>query len=310
MATYDGNQLSNTPIPPRLKRSTQAVSYVFASLWFTCLLLLAMHSLVAQTLPSRNLSLQQGLPEYYVSGIVQDKAGFVWIATRDGLARYDGRSFKIFRHQPHRVRSMANNIIVALRPVSDTTLLIQFENDGFQRFNPVTEQFSDLLTQQRLLNQRVLMPQATLTPDGRRLWGRQANRLILYRPQANTFSLYPFPLVTLPKDVSFGNSFVLDSRVAIYAPYPGAYSPLTRKQASLTNGQIQTLLSTGRFETTWKPLSSGELPVSCSLGVLDNWLASIRKPGGSARFPFLMPQTLKWGSCTPGWMAMCILPTP
>lgn len=65
-------------------------------LWL--LLLIINNPLRAQPFTSRTLSLQHGLPEYFVSGLIQDKAGFIWIATRDGLARYDGRQFKVFRH--------------------------------------------------------------------------------------------------------------------------------------------------------------------------------------------------------------------
>ena len=221
--------------------------------WLLFLVLFSGYGLRAQPFTSRTLSIQHGLPEYYVSGIVQDKAGFIWIATRDGLARYDGRNFKIFRHQPHVAGSMANNIIVSLQLVSDSLLLIQLENDGFQGFNPITEQFSDLLSEQRLLNQHVLMPQARLTPDGRVLWGRQANRLIRYQPKQNSFSIYPFPSITLLKDVSFGNSFVLDSWKTIYAPYPGgllAFSGQTGRfqqwanPAIVEHGAIRNYLET------------------------------------------------------------------
>ena len=47
---------------------------------------------------SSRFTVADGLPQSYVSGIEQDRHGFMWIGTRDGLAGYDGRSIKVFRH--------------------------------------------------------------------------------------------------------------------------------------------------------------------------------------------------------------------
>jgi ligand-binding sensor domain-containing protein len=40
---------------------------------------------------------RQGLPQGFIAGLVQDEQGFIWMATRDGLCRYDGNRFKVFR---------------------------------------------------------------------------------------------------------------------------------------------------------------------------------------------------------------------
>ena len=42
------------------------------------------------------LTTKVGLPQSFVSGLVQDVNGFIWIATRNGLARYDGTQLKRF----------------------------------------------------------------------------------------------------------------------------------------------------------------------------------------------------------------------
>lgn len=225
-----------------------------AGLQLTCVFLLALRPLLAQPYTSRSLSIENGLPEFYVTGLLQDKAGFVWIATRDGLARYDGRQFKIFRHQPHRPGTMTSNIIASLQAVSDSIMLVQLEDDGFMRFNTSTEQFSELLPQQRLVQQYLLTLQASLTPDGGTLWGRQANQLIRFKPHSNTFSRYPFPAtITLPQGVLFGRSFVQDAQSVIYAPYPGGllvFNPHTNQfrqwlnPAIVEQGAIRNFLQT------------------------------------------------------------------
>ncbi|MBS1911672.1 MAG: histidine kinase [Bacteroidetes bacterium] len=47
-----------------------------------------------------HLTPEQGLSQSYVYNIMQDGPGFIWICTRDGLNRYDGYQFTIFRHDP------------------------------------------------------------------------------------------------------------------------------------------------------------------------------------------------------------------
>ena len=45
----------------------------------------------------KNLSSQNGLSQNTVSAILQDSKGFMWFGTKDGLNRYDGDNFRIFR---------------------------------------------------------------------------------------------------------------------------------------------------------------------------------------------------------------------
>ncbi len=50
--------------------------------------------------PVKTFNVADGLPQSFISGLVQDSTGFIWTGTRDGLARYDGKKFKIFSHTP------------------------------------------------------------------------------------------------------------------------------------------------------------------------------------------------------------------
>jgi len=53
----------------------------------------------------------EGLSSVQIRAITQDKYGFIWIATSDGLNRYDGRQFTSYRHQAGDSNSLTNNII-------------------------------------------------------------------------------------------------------------------------------------------------------------------------------------------------------
>jgi len=43
-----------------------------------------------------NYTTAQGLPNNYITSIMQDSRGFLWIATQEGLSRFDGKNFKNF----------------------------------------------------------------------------------------------------------------------------------------------------------------------------------------------------------------------
>ncbi|WP_168196298.1 hybrid sensor histidine kinase/response regulator [Echinicola soli] len=60
------------------------------------------------------LGIESGLSNNAVTAIYQDKKGFVWIGTYDGLNRYDGYDFLVFRNQPRDSSSLVHNRIVSI----------------------------------------------------------------------------------------------------------------------------------------------------------------------------------------------------
>jgi ligand-binding sensor domain-containing protein len=81
---------------------------------------------------------EDGLPQNFISGIIQDKDGFLWIGTRDGLARYDGRHFIVFRHQYNDSASLSSSVIAALVLDKQNLLWIVYDNNYLDCFDPRT----------------------------------------------------------------------------------------------------------------------------------------------------------------------------
>ncbi|MCE7062000.1 two-component regulator propeller domain-containing protein [Dyadobacter sp. CY343] len=59
-------------------------------------------------------SLKEGLSFGIVNSIVQDTTGLMWFGTGDGLNRFDGTSFKVFKHDPNDPQSISGNYIKAV----------------------------------------------------------------------------------------------------------------------------------------------------------------------------------------------------
>jgi PAS domain S-box-containing protein len=76
---------------------------------------------------------EQGLPENDVRSIVQTRDGYLWLATEEGLARFDGVHFKVF--DKHSVDAIKNNFILSLFEDSEGTLWIGSWGGGLTRFS-------------------------------------------------------------------------------------------------------------------------------------------------------------------------------
>lgn len=61
-----------------------------------------------------SLTIENGLPQSSVETMMQDSKGFIWIGTNDGLARYNGYEFKVFRNEYGKDESLVGNYIVKI----------------------------------------------------------------------------------------------------------------------------------------------------------------------------------------------------
>jgi signal transduction histidine kinase/DNA-binding response OmpR family regulator/ligand-binding sensor domain-containing protein len=75
----------------------------------------------------QHFGVEDGLPQGYVSGITQDKDGFLWFGTLDGICRYDGRGFRIFRYRPNDSTSFSANTIHSFGPKINNTVTLLYE---------------------------------------------------------------------------------------------------------------------------------------------------------------------------------------
>ncbi|WP_028295945.1 hybrid sensor histidine kinase/response regulator transcription factor [Olivibacter sitiensis] len=86
-------------------------------------------------------TLQHGLAFNNVNGIAQDSTGFVWVATEDGLSRFDGKYFKNFKYDAKWNEGLAGNYVQAVLMDADGVLWLT-SRTGISKFNSQLESFT------------------------------------------------------------------------------------------------------------------------------------------------------------------------
>jgi len=87
-----------------------------------------------------HLGVEKGLSQTSVLAICQDKKGFMWFGTRNGLNRYDGYNIKVYQFSDTDSLTISNNNVVVLFSDSHKNLWAG-TNTGLNRYNETTDDF-------------------------------------------------------------------------------------------------------------------------------------------------------------------------
>lgn len=93
----------------------------------------------------KNIQVENGLSENAVYCILQDSKGFMWFGTKDGLNRYDGIDFRVFRNVPENPSSLGNNFIRAIAEGKDNVFFVGTDV-GLYAMNALDETFHKINT--------------------------------------------------------------------------------------------------------------------------------------------------------------------
>ena len=92
-----------------------------------------------------HLTIEDGLSQNAGLAIFQDSRGYLWIGTQDGLNRYDGYGFKIYKHDPDDPNSLSHNSILSMGEDKNGSLWVGTWGGGLNRYDPATETFTPYL---------------------------------------------------------------------------------------------------------------------------------------------------------------------
>lgn len=88
-----------------------------------------------------SISVNQGLSQSSGRVVFQDKKGFMWFGTQDGLNRYDGYNFKLFEYDPLDENSLSDNFILSCYEEKSGIIWIGTSGGGLNRFDPDNAEF-------------------------------------------------------------------------------------------------------------------------------------------------------------------------
>ncbi|GAB4012505.1 hybrid sensor histidine kinase/response regulator transcription factor [Spirosoma migulaei] len=188
--------------------------------YFLAFLLIPLMQALAQSYPSpdryqkkspqypianqfEHLSIKDGLSSNSINCILQDRAGYMWFGTHEGLTKYDGATFTVFQPNPQQpAHSFQNSIITSLCEGDSNQLWAVTEGGGLHELNTKT----GLVTPHPIKAARANQwnNQITIYKDSRNLlWIGTFAGLASYDPARHNFRLYPSPKAEMPIKTAF-----------------------------------------------------------------------------------------------------------
>ena len=137
---------------------------------------------------------EDGLSQNTGSSILFDSKGFMWIGTWNGLNRYDGYEFKIFRSSPGDPSSFTNNRVIKLWEDSRGFIWLETYDGYYHFFNPVTEIFHSIpLYEGPNLHNGAMKVFLQFSDDMIFLGSAESGLYLLrYDDERNTYNIRPF----------------------------------------------------------------------------------------------------------------------
>jgi signal transduction histidine kinase/ligand-binding sensor domain-containing protein/AraC-like DNA-binding protein len=159
----------------------------------------------------QRFSIQEGLSHNSVLCMVQDRKGFIWIGTYDGLNRFDGYQFKEYNQDYQDTTSILQNLIIDLYEDSKGRIWVGTGGSGLCSLDPQTEKFTryPITYEENGIITKVPTISAIQENDNGKLWIGTIGGLYILDPGTGKSELYS--LNGIPNESIIINSLLLDS---------------------------------------------------------------------------------------------------
>ena len=145
---------------------------------------------LVQKLLFESITINDGLSQGMVNCIIQDHFGFLWFATNDGLNRYDGYNFVVYRHDPSDSNSIADSYVEKIFEDSKGRLWVGTSSQGLELFNRETETFTHFKKKSKDDFESAHI--STIAEDKQgRIWVGTETGVIIVSEQSNTKNKKP-----------------------------------------------------------------------------------------------------------------------
>ncbi len=181
----------------------------------------------------KRLTTENGLSQNNINALLQDNDSFMWIGTDNGLNKYDGYEFVVYKSNPRDSTTLSNNKISGLGEDSNGTIWIGTDGGGVSKYDPKTNSFKQYVQKPNDSSKITHNYIYNLFVDSKdRVWAGNWDGLDLYNPDRDIFER----VFTSPLDNNYiqgVHSFAEDSQNKIWlgTDYDGIklYNPETKK---------------------------------------------------------------------------------
>jgi len=229
----------------------------------------------------KQLNVDDGLAQSWISDIVQDPRGFVWLATQNGLSRYDGQQFITYRHQTNTAASIQGNSVNDLL-IDHQGLVWIVAGSGLDLYQPQTNNFKHILsidTNMPSLGVKIIY--RTLEDQQNRLWITADTAILMKEPNKDEFIKFSAKSPELPVKEPARMFLLSDGTILLSSIEEGlwVYKEQSKKFVLFFDGQDLGLNKFARTyrkiieapdKTLWVGTRNGLLHVSRS-GKLLTW---------------------------------------
>jgi len=98
--------------------------------------------LPARSLRFERIGIEDGLSHSAVWKILQDSEGYMWFGTQDGLNRYDGYNFAVYRHDPNDPQSLRDDYVSSMYEDRSGVLWIGTQQGWLEKYDREQDRFT------------------------------------------------------------------------------------------------------------------------------------------------------------------------
>nr|WP_283161357.1 ATP-binding protein [Xanthomonas nasturtii] len=188
--------------------------WLLAVLWvFLCLAALPVQARTPATPVPSQLTIADGLPSDTINELAEDRQGYLWLASDDGLARFDGRNYRIWRMED----GLTSNVVWTVCVDTKDRVWMGFEDGGVGYLEANTRTFKRLEDPHFPELRDAMVWTLATTPDGALWIGTAKQGVYRYRPDGRIqhFSATAGGLHQLPSDSVVGLEAAADGSMWI-----------------------------------------------------------------------------------------------
>ena len=111
-----------------MKNSSKTLQIISLKSLFILFLLFSNQEVIGQEIDPTSISISDGLSSPFVKDVFQDSYGLLWIATENGLQKYDGYRFETFKNNPQKPNSLLNNNLWNVLEDSENNIWVATDN--------------------------------------------------------------------------------------------------------------------------------------------------------------------------------------